>query len=208
MKVGGVRVGEGVPGQPPGEDGCFAAGEPREFDLGGPFQHLQADEEVVQGMVRRQLLAPQRRRHEQRDIWRGAQEVVEELQGLPVEPLEVVGDEQERPTRGADRPVQRIVEPLPLLSLRERLRVGKARHLRQEFREESRQFREARAIQLLGYPIQRVRAEPFHDRPVGERAFRRIRPCPGGRRAAMGAPRSKLLDESSLADPRLAGYEE
>ena len=84
------------------------ATKPPEIDLGEAIQHLQPGDEIVQGMLLVHLLAPRRRHHEQMGCRLDAQEVVEELQRLPVVPVQVVRDEQERPTGHEDRPGDRV----------------------------------------------------------------------------------------------------
>ena len=71
------------------------------------------------------------------------------MQRLAVAPVEVVGDEQERPPGREDRPGDGVEQPLPLLALGQRLRARETGHRRQQFGEQAGEFGEVRPVQLL-----------------------------------------------------------
>ena len=128
---------------------------------------------------------------------RAAQQVVEELQGLPVGPVQVVGHQQQRRADARIAAVERVEQPLALLALGQRL-AGRAPSSGSTAR--ARPAARGRAARAAA---RGVRAQPRHDRPVGQLALGRVRARLRDGRAAMRAPRPQLLHQPGLPDPRL-----
>src|SRR5581483_6836423 len=135
-------------------------------------------------------------------------EVVQEPQRLAIPPLQVVGDEEERPTRRQDRPRGRVEEPRPLIVLRQRIGAREGWQLGAELRQQAAELREPRSVEAPQPAPDRLGAEPLHHWRVGERTLRRVRAGNGCRSAAVGAPLAELLDQPGLADAGLAGHED
>jgi len=88
-----VRAGQCGPGQPLGQCGGSVRGSPREVDLGEPVHRADPPEQFGQRRVGLDLLAAGGRDDQQARVGSGAQQVVQELQRLPITPVGVVGDQ-------------------------------------------------------------------------------------------------------------------
>src|SRR5215212_6058722 len=80
----------------------FLQGEPSHFNLGEALQGKQTPDKGVHRVLRIDLFSSRCRHHEEWEAWLAPQEVVEELKGLRVAPLQIIGDEQQRCSRGED----------------------------------------------------------------------------------------------------------
>jgi hypothetical protein len=92
-----------VSGEAFGEDAGLGPVEPAELDLGAPVEGAQPGEQSRQGVVGVGLGQPRRRDHEQRRVGCGAQDVMQQLHGLLVGGVQVVGDQHERTGSGEER---------------------------------------------------------------------------------------------------------
>ncbi|HWH05996.1 MAG TPA: hypothetical protein VNT23_06140, partial [Gaiellaceae bacterium] len=81
---------------PLGEQSRLRSVKATEADLAGYAARLERGHELTHGVITVGLLAAGGRRHEQSRLRFRTQQVMDELQGLHVAPLKVVGDQQER----------------------------------------------------------------------------------------------------------------
>jgi hypothetical protein len=196
-QAAGLGLAERVARQPLGQGGRLLLGQPSHLDLGDPVEGAQPGDQVVGGMAPVQLLAPGRGHHQQGCLGPGPEQVVEELQGLPVGPVEVVGDQQEGPGRSQDRPGQGLEQPAPI-------GVGRGGGWwtgpgRAELGQQACELDPPGRVEPAQVPGQGVRAQPGHHRPVGERPLGRVGAGLGGGRPGSGAPGTELFDQPGLA---------
>jgi len=83
---------------------------------------------------------------------------VEELQGLAVAPVKIVGHEQERTARREDRPGDGVEQPKSLLAPGGWLRAGEVGRCRDEFGEQAGQLGEVGTVEAAEARAKRLRA--------------------------------------------------
>lgn len=142
-----LGVGQPAARDPLGEGGGLLAVQAAERDLLDAPEGLEARHELADRVARVELLAADRRGHQQASSGLAAQEEVQEAQGLGVEPLQVVGDEQERRPVALQRAGGRLEEPLTLLRLGERVGRREARHLGEQLGHQASELGEVDGIQ-------------------------------------------------------------
>ena len=130
---------------------------------------------------------------------------MQELQGLPVRPVEVVGDQQERAGGRQDGPGERLEQQPALVAVGRRRGGGEAGDGRAELGQEPGELGQLGRVEPAQVPGQGARAEPGHHRPVGQRPLGRVGAGLAGRGPALGAPGAELLDQPGLAGAGLAG---
>jgi hypothetical protein len=165
---GRLRALERVAAQPLGERGRLLGGQPPDLDLGDPVERPQPGDQVVQRVVRVQLLGPDGRHDQQRGLGPGAEEVVEELEGLPVGPVEVVGDQQERAGGGQHGPGEGLEQQPSLVAVGRWRGVREVGGGRAELGQEADELGQPGPVEPSEVPGQGVRAQPPHHRPVGQ----------------------------------------
>ena len=133
-----------------------------------------------------------------------AQEVVQELERRDVEPLQVVGDEQQRRARRRAAPGRPPRTGAGAARARAAAPAAGGPGAPLELGEQARELGQMRALEPAQPRADGIGAQPGDDRPVGDRALGRVRARLGCRRARVGAPRPQLLDQPALPDPRLA----
>jgi hypothetical protein len=151
------------------------------------------------------LLAPGGGRHQQRGGRLEAEQVVEEPQGLPVGPVQVVGDQQQRPARGQQRPGQGVEQPPAPVAVGQRVRARDVGRLGAQLGQQPAELTHQGRVQPGQLPGQRLLAQPGHHRSVGQGALRGIRAGRRGHRPTVQAPGAELLHQPGLADAGLAG---
>jgi hypothetical protein len=85
---------------------------------------------------------------------------VEELEGLLVGPVQVVGDQQQRPGRGQHRPGERLEQQPPLVGAGRRLGRERAGRRLAHLREDADELAQVRRVEPSQVPGQRVGTEP------------------------------------------------
>jgi hypothetical protein len=200
------RSVERAAGQPLGQRRRLLPAEPGQLQLGHTLQRPQSRHQVVGRMRRVDLLPPGGGRHQQPRPWLQPQEIVEELQRLAVAPLQVVGNQQQRPLRREDARGEGIEQPPARIAV---LRLQRVRpSLGPELEQQACQLRAIYPVDPRRGGPKRFRAQPCGHHPVGEAALGRICPRLGRRRPPVGAPQAELLDQAALANARFAGHQD
>ena len=201
----GLGVGQLMAGQPPAEGRRLPGREAAELELDELPEGGQPGAERVQGMLVAQVVVAGGGGHQQRGLRPGPEQVVEELEGLGVGPVQVVGDQQQRPARGQQGPGQGVEQPLAPVAVRQRAWGREVGHPGAELGQEPGELAQQGRVQPRQRPGQPLLAQPGHHRPVGERPLGRVGTGLHGRRSLVDAPAAQLLDQPGLARPGLAG---
>ena len=118
-----LRLGlvEGRPGHPLRQQAGLGAAQPPQLDLRQPVERREPRHQLGDGMLGVDLLPPRGGRDQERRRALRPQQIVQELEGRVVEPLKVVGDQQQR-RAGGECLGERGEQPPALLGLGQRLR--------------------------------------------------------------------------------------